>query len=76
MIARGQGSGATVVAGVTPSIASAPTDGTARGPRCSMAADREPPTRCTRTASGTSSRHAGPEHQVELVVESEARPTP
>src|ERR1700722_8052770 len=55
MMARGQGSGAMVVAGVTPRRASAPTRRHNAGTRMSMAAKREPSTGWTRTASGTSS---------------------
>ena len=76
MMARGQGSGAMVVAGVTPSKASAPTRRHSAGTRISMAAKREPSTGWTCTASGHVERHAGADHEVQLVVEVEGDPPP
>ena len=72
MMARGQGSGAMVVAGVTPRSASARSRRHRAGTPISMALRREPPTGCTCTPSGTSS--STPERTTRC--SSSSRPSP
>ena len=75
-MARGQGSGAMVVAGVTPRSASARSRRHRAGTRISMALETGAADGVHLHAVGHLELHAGADHQVQLVARGRARSTP